>query len=140
MATDSVDGSLPGVYGPVRLPSKSYLVSDADEEVFLLYTDLAGRKPTDGSTSFRGLGHVDSSRDTLTVELTVKAPTLYHSAVKPSSSRTPGRSRKSSKKQLDNRGQERVITIELAQDKTALQSRKGDTGSVVWRARCATSV
>lgn len=28
-----------------------------------------------------------------------------------------------------------VVAIEIAQDPTALRSRNGDTGSVVWRAR-----
>jgi len=30
---------------------------------------------------------------------------------------------------------EKTVEIELHQDKTALRSRRGDTGSVVWRAR-----
>jgi protein N-lysine methyltransferase METTL21D len=32
-----------------------------------------------------------------------------------------------------------VVEVELAQDPTALRSRKGDTGSVLWRLRCKNS-
>lgn len=34
-----------------------------------------------------------------------------------------------------NEIEEKTLEIQLAQDKTALRSRKGDTGSVLWRAR-----
>ncbi|OCB86398.1 hypothetical protein A7U60_g6516 [Sanghuangporus baumii] len=33
-------------------------------------------------------------------------------------------------------GDERTLEIELVQDKTALHSKRGDTGSVLWRVRC----
>jgi hypothetical protein len=32
------------------------------------------------------------------------------------------------------------LTIELAQDTSSLRSRKGDTGSVLWRARCVPKI
>ena len=42
-----------------------------------------------------------------------------------------------SSKQAKADGDEKSFDVLLAQDKTALRSRKGDTGSVLWRARCA---
>jgi len=112
--------------GPVRGSSKLTRVTDADEEVFLLYTRLAARGPLDGSTPFRGLGHVDSHKDTLTIELTIDIP---NDSAESESSIGKAKKRKSKKAR-----QERTFSIELAQDKTALRSRKGDTGSVVWHA------
>ena len=43
------------------------------------------------------------------------------------------KTKKRQKKPRKNQG--RTIEIEIAQDKTALRSRKGDTGSVLWKAR-----
>ena len=43
--------------------------------------------------------------------------------------------RKRAKKKKSN-VETQTIEIQLFQDKTALRSRKGDTGSVVWKARC----
>jgi hypothetical protein len=42
---------------------------------------------------------------------------------------------KGARKRTVRREQDKVIEIELVQDKTALRSRKGDTGSVLWMAR-----
>ncbi|KAH7106076.1 putative methyltransferase-domain-containing protein [Auriculariales sp. MPI-PUGE-AT-0066] len=70
-------------------------VTDADEEVFLLYTALAGKPDCQGS---HGLGSVNSRSDRLSIEI------------------------------------DDDLTIELAQNTSALRSRKGDTGSVLWRA------
>ncbi|PCH43488.1 hypothetical protein WOLCODRAFT_132788 [Wolfiporia cocos MD-104 SS10] len=121
---------IPSPYGPIRLPPGSTVVTDADEEVFLLYTDLAARKPVDGSTGFRGLGYADPHKDTLVLEFNI-GNTLDSSL---SESSAKKKSRKGSAHRVKENEQERTITIELAQDKTALRSRKGDTGSVVWRA------
>jgi hypothetical protein len=65
------------------------------------------------------LGYVDSHQDVLEIkfDVSVKSP--------------PG-DKKSKRKAKQV---EKTIEIELHQDKTALRSRKGDTGSVVWRAR-----
>jgi len=68
---------------------------------------------------FRGLGHVDSRKDTLSIDFELKA------FVPPSDPSI----KKSKTKQRD-----KTIEVVLAQDKTALRSRKGDTGSVLWRA------
>lgn len=60
----------------------------------------------------RGLGYVDSHRDVLDIKFEIikdkkpKCPIVV-----------------------------KTVEIELFQDKTALRSRKGDTGSVLWKAR-----
>ncbi|KAJ7583254.1 putative methyltransferase-domain-containing protein [Mycena floridula] len=89
----------------VNLGEDSEQVVDADEEVFLLYTDLQA------TTEFRGLGHLDSKKDIIELSFEIKSPV------------------KKNKKQQDKN-----IEIQLAQDKTGLRSRKGDTGSVIWKA------
>ena len=103
-------------------------------QVFLLYTALAGRsKPEADTVVFRGLGHVDSHQDALTVEFAINRRQLEDIAdsMTAAHSRRPGRSGQKSRPQP----QDTVIAIELLQDPTALRSRKGDTGSVLWRAR-----
>ncbi|KAI6010774.1 hypothetical protein F5J12DRAFT_821664 [Pisolithus orientalis] len=114
----------------ITLPPGATPIVDADEEVFLLYTSLnrACTKLT-GPDGYRGLGHVDSRKDTLTIHLG-----LFEDATEMSKdqqlcniSQSPKSKQKRSKKSID-------IEIEIAQDKTALRSRRGDTGSVVWRA------
>ncbi|KAI0060752.1 hypothetical protein BV25DRAFT_1839546 [Artomyces pyxidatus] len=123
--------------GPVRLPELAVRVTDADEEVFLLYTRLGSLKPVDSEDHghFRGLGYVDSKEDRLTVRVEL-APAQAHSgspdAVAPRT-KPGGRSRKLYKRKA--REDEPVVhEFEVLQDKTALRSRTGDTGSVLWRA------
>jgi hypothetical protein len=70
-----------------------------------------------------GLGHLDSRKDTLTITFELL----------PSSDTLLKRSKAKGKKRSEQN--EKVIQVQLAQDKTALRSRKGDTGSVLWRAR-----
>lgn len=107
-------------------PPGSELVTDADEEVsllishtqldadatfdqvFVLYTELQANIP-----SHRGLGYVNSHRDVLEIIFELKT---VHKI----------------KKDLFL---DKTIEIELFQDKTALRTRKGDTGSVLWKAR-----
>ncbi|KAH9911842.1 uncharacterized protein B0H18DRAFT_1088861 [Fomitopsis serialis] len=127
-------GAEPRTCGLIHLPQQASLVSDADEEVFLLYTHLAARRPLDEATGFRGLGHVDSQKDTLTVEFTIAKPpqrAIQEPTIR--QSRSTGRSTKK-KSKVPTESREHVIAIELLQDKTALRTRKGDTGSVLWRA------
>jgi hypothetical protein len=104
-------------------------------QIFLIYTAL-NQKPLDltGPDGFRGLGHVDSRKDTLSIRFELAAPSKPTSSSGASEFKLASRSRKSVRKA---HGEEspHVIEIELAQDKTALRSRKGDTGSVLWRAR-----
>lgn len=67
-----------------------------------------------------GLGFMDSHKDILEIKFDI--------SLKSSDPESSPRKRKV--KQV-----EKTVEIELHQDKTALRSRKGDTGSVVWRAR-----
>ncbi|EJD07584.1 uncharacterized protein FOMMEDRAFT_75265 [Fomitiporia mediterranea MF3/22] len=144
----SLDDSEPEVHvfedptGLIRLPLGSVRVEDPEEEVFLLYTNLSTRHPEDiSSTSFPGLGSVDSRQDTLAVRFVLPpSPTTKHKAP----SGLEGAACRSSKRH-DKRKQnvyvsegERSLDIELAQDKTTLRSRRGDTGSsVLWRVSVA---
>ena len=99
----------------------------------MLYTRLATEKPADGTTAFRGLGHIDSHEDVLTIPLKIKA-SEDQADITPVP--TTQRSRRSLKKKTRKLGpQEQLLEVEIVQDKTALRSRKGDTGSVVWHAR-----
>ncbi|EIM86495.1 uncharacterized protein STEHIDRAFT_156802 [Stereum hirsutum FP-91666 SS1] len=131
----------PARCGLIHIPSYATEVTDADEEVFLLYTRLASIHPVDGESKepFRGLGYLDGKSDTLTVRLELKPPT----AEPPTSNTfTPtgkksGRNKSRSahgKAKKENDDGTKVIEVELAQDRTALRSRSGDTGSVLWRA------
>lgn len=126
----------------VNLPVNASPITDTDEEVriptrsrdpvttticpkiFLLYSALNRTNTTlVGPDGFRGLGHLDSRKDTLTVQFELRPPITPQPA-------------KKSKKKTSKEVVARVIEIEIAQDPTALRSRNGDTGSVVWRARC----
>ncbi|KAI0666681.1 putative methyltransferase-domain-containing protein [Trametes maxima] len=126
---------LPALRGVVRIPAGSTRVIDADEEVFLLYTDLAARKAADGTAEFRGLGHIDSHEDTLTITLNLGVPDNAVDSGASGKSTRAGRAA-SHKKRLRGKRDvpERTLEVEIAQDKTALHSRKGDTGSVLWHA------
>ncbi|CAL1707444.1 unnamed protein product [Somion occarium] len=111
------------------LPSGSTLISDADEEVFLLYTNLAAHPANEASSdNFRGLGYLDSTKDVVALTFELKG-NLSPAASESVSSKSRKRIKK---RQLAP--QDRTVEIQLMQDKTALRSRKGDTGSVVWRA------
>lgn len=107
-----------------------------------MYTRLASIDPVDGESKepFRGLGYLDGKSDTLTVRLELRPPTtepLIPDTSKPPI-KTSGRNKsrntygKSKKEKGDGT---KVVEVELAQDQTALRSRSGDTGSVLWRAR-----
>ncbi|EPQ56723.1 hypothetical protein GLOTRDRAFT_105536 [Gloeophyllum trabeum ATCC 11539] len=108
---------------------KSGLLSRIGRFVFLLYTQLSACQTADGSSTFRGLGHVNSRRDTLTVTFELRPPTSED----PSVSAIKNSSRRRKKKSM----QEITIQVDLLQDTTALRSRTGDTGSVLWRASIA---
>jgi hypothetical protein len=111
----------------VHVGPNARLVSDPEEEVFLLYTSLASLSAADGAAPFRGLGFLDARSDVLTVRLELSAPDA--------SSDTMLRRRKAKKSGKRKKAEPEVVEVELAQDKTALNSRKGDTGSVLWQAR-----
>ena len=86
----------------------------------------------DGGDSFRGLGYLDSHQDTLTLEFAVPSHKTEEGI---EVSKRKRRSKQGKKSSIAN-----VQEVVIAQDKTALRSRKGDTGSVLWRARCVASV
>ncbi|KAI0306141.1 hypothetical protein B0F90DRAFT_1814934 [Multifurca ochricompacta] len=137
-----------GLSGPVTLPLSATPVSDADEEIFLLYTRLAALKPADDSDAghFHGLGSENSNEDTLIVRLELKKPS--RSSRKSGSDvlgpggrisrKTRGNKRKGTIKEEvhENVHESEPVTLEyeLFQDKTALRTRSGDTGSVLWKA------
>lgn len=120
----------------VQIPTDADQVTDSDEEVgrgipvlpeshehlqvFLLYTRLAAKPHTE---AMGGLGYVDSRTPVLSVKIELDLPTVQPS------------SRKKSSKGTRFRDQTMAVEVELAQDPTSLRSRKGDTGSVLWRVR-----
>ncbi|KDQ50695.1 hypothetical protein JAAARDRAFT_41777 [Jaapia argillacea MUCL 33604] len=130
--------------GLINLPPQSRRVTDADEEIFLLYTRLSGRTSSaSDKAAFRGLGHVDSHKDTLSIKFELTPPGI------PSDQTTPPldpnditppikhkhvHHMKKTHKKKSPHTDPVTVEIELAQDKTALRSRKGDTGSVLWKA------
>jgi hypothetical protein len=91
-------------------------------------------QPNEGE--FRGLGYVDSRKDVLSVKLEFQLPRqgddVASDLITPSS--VKGR-RQNKKAQKTGQTLDKMVDILLAQDKTALRSRKGDTGSVLWKAR-----
>jgi len=121
-----MNGSAAVVAGLARVPVGSTKVNDADEEVFLLYTRLATKPTADGSEPFGGLGYVDNNKPNITVRFELR----------PKRQGSPTTVRKvRNKKRLENIAAENEVLVEVAltQDTTALRSRKGDTGSVLWR-------
>ncbi|EEB94427.1 hypothetical protein MPER_06761, partial [Moniliophthora perniciosa FA553] len=96
--------------------------------VFLLYTELKSHTQEDRQGSgFRGLGHIDSHKDVLTVKFELEPPTLPQDHLG-----TKDRKRQKKRGKSDHGPVE--VEVQIAQDKTALMSRKGDTGSVLWHA------
>ena len=73
-----------------------------------------------------GLGYVDSRSPVLNVKVELDSPT--------DQTTSRGNRRKGSKV-TKSRRQNMMIEVELVQDPTSLRSRKGDTGSVLWRIR-----
>lgn len=107
-----------------------------------MYTALAARKAADGTTRFRGLGHIDSHEDVLTISLNIGRPAEEQTGKADdvfvaSGSKHKHKRHSASKRKVQGRKRDEVesIEVEIMQDKTALRSRKGDTGSVLWHAR-----
>lgn len=99
----------------------------------MLYTNLAADTSRASSANgFRGLGHVDSTKDVLSI--TFEVANSSGSDLRPlEQTSVKGRGRRKKGKTPTQVAQ--TIEIQLLQDKTSLRSRKGDTGSVVWKAR-----
>lgn len=135
-STASVDTAPPG---PITLPQSATLVSDPDDEIFLLYTRLAALKPADSSDTghFHGLGSENSNQDALLVRIELKPPTTCEPQRNTETGNQRRKRRKGGgvQKAKNERGGRDPIVLEyvLLQDKTALRSRSGDTGSVLWK-------
>ncbi|KAG6873507.1 hypothetical protein C0995_014775 [Termitomyces sp. Mi166 len=114
--------------GVTQIPADSERVTDADEEVFIIYSNLQANYKSHTDT-FRGLGHVDSRKDTITISFELKAPDQPPA----SGAETSGSQRARKSKKLA-KVTDATMQIELYQDKTALRSRRGDTGSILWKA------
>ena len=100
--------------------------------MFIIYSDLQANNNNHSYTdTFRGLGHADSRKDVITISFELAGPNSL-----PFNAKIPGskHARKATKltKVMDTT---KTVCIELFQDKTALRSRRGDTGSVLWKAR-----
>jgi hypothetical protein len=144
--------------GPISLPTNATFVSDADEEIFLLYTRLAALKPPDTTDAghFHGLGSENSKEDALVVHIELTPPSGSRLSLrkpekvnrKADRRNRVGKRKGSGSKSATSMGAEDgfapghkgeheplVFEYQLFQDKTALRSRGGDTGSVLWKAR-----
>ncbi|KAJ3730005.1 putative methyltransferase-domain-containing protein [Lentinula guzmanii] len=138
-----MDSLHPTQKGLCNLPGDSEKVIDADEEVFILYTELQAQDyqslPSSTMTSFRGLGHVDSHQDIVFLKFPLINPVAGSSSASAASNTSSelesSKSRRRARKKRDTHRPDVIeLEIQIAQDKTSLRSRKGDTGSVVWRA------
>ncbi|KAH8832815.1 putative methyltransferase-domain-containing protein [Flagelloscypha sp. PMI_526] len=94
---------MPPCFAFLNIPEDSEKVNDPDEEVFLCYTLLQ----TQSHLGSHGLGQYNSKKDILAIAIPL-----------PSSSQLR---------------EPEELEVQLAQDTTSLRSRKGDTGSVLWR-------
>ncbi len=119
--------------GPISLPTGATLVSDADEEIFLLYTRLASLKPPD-SIRIELQSPPPPPPSTATTDELSPAPRYEK--------RNAGRRNTGKKKREAPSGSSGrqdlgpvVLEYRLFQDVTALRSRSGDTGSVLWKTR-----
>ncbi|KAI0291840.1 putative methyltransferase-domain-containing protein [Russula brevipes] len=124
---------------PVSLPENATFVSDADEEIFLLYTRLAALKPPDsnGTGHFHALGSENSKEDRLLVRIEPQPPATVDAPARRSekTKQNVGRRNKGRRwKGSSSRSDPVVFEYSLFQDKTALRSRSDDTGSVLWKA------
>lgn len=123
------DTQYPIVRGAVQLSAGSEIITDVDEEIFILYSNLQSAGSDTESSGFRGLGHLDSRKDVLDIIFDLKGV----SDSKSKDSRKGKKSKAQRTHESDN-ANDKTIQIELYQDKTALRTRKGDTGSVIWKA------
>ncbi len=98
-----------------------------------MYSELQAKpliKP-DMNRPFRGLGYVDSHQDILSISIELEGGQVPNTESGLQSQKKNVKRRARTRQIAD-----KTIEIEIAQDTTALRSRKGDTGSVIWYARC----
>lgn len=122
----------------LSLQDASRSVTDADEEIFLLYTLSA--PPVDR----QGLGQVDGRHDRLAIAInlsnvsSIPIVSSNDSQLKDRSHpyrTTPIISKKKKGNDFENARSisDTILTITIRQDSTSIRSTIGDTGSVVWR-------
>ncbi|KAF8517899.1 putative methyltransferase-domain-containing protein [Hysterangium stoloniferum] len=120
---------------PFNIPDTSWLVEDADEEVFVLYSQL--QSADSRTATMTGLGSVDSTQGALSVTFDlgrVPSPESAPSPSSPPSDTRLSKRRKSSsvsKNMLRQKINNDTLEITLFQDITGLRSRKGDTGESI---------
>ncbi|KAG7580170.1 hypothetical protein FFLO_00141 [Filobasidium floriforme] len=116
----------------IRLGEGGTLVEDADEETFDLYSNLANTGSEESNNARKGgLGFLDSHKDTLEIDFELQPPSVpLDSALSPKLRHSKIKSHKAKKSELQSKN----ISVSIHQDIGALRNRKGDTGSVVWRA------
>ncbi|KAF9477752.1 hypothetical protein BDN70DRAFT_880769 [Pholiota conissans] len=119
--------------GPIILSDECEQVTDPEEEIFILYSELLSDNASNKTDGFRGLGYVDSHKDVLEIKFELKNVLPPPPVVVASPNRTRKHHTKHHKS-ANRPTSEKTVEIELIQDKTALHSRKGDTGSVLWKA------
>lgn len=127
---------------PFLIPTDSesaWRVEDAEEEIFILYSQLQGGSAHQGSShddddmdndasKESGLGSVNPKDGQITITLPVCSCQV---CIERRSEKSTRQSRKTHSKRVT---QSSPTEISLYQDITSLNSRKGDTGSVLWRA------
>ncbi|KAK4701185.1 hypothetical protein P7C70_g5051, partial [Phenoliferia sp. Uapishka_3] len=106
----------------VCLPAGSFLVEDADEEIFLLYMEKQKSVLADD-----GLGSVTSNEDMIPISISVQERAVASGEKGSYVERSAkGKKAKKERKQV-------TVELELYQDLGSLRNRPGDTGSVLWR-------
>ncbi|GAA5958482.1 hypothetical protein JCM3765_007891 [Sporobolomyces pararoseus] len=115
----------------LNLPHGSTIIEDADEEIFLLYTNK--QQSSSGSTRSNtattgaggGLGINSQSGDVLNLSIVVENPWKQPRG---------GTEQKKGKKSSKGKEKESFeVEVELHQSIDSLRNRAGDTGSVLWR-------
>ncbi|GAA5847042.1 hypothetical protein JCM5353_005757, partial [Sporobolomyces roseus] len=109
------------------LPSGSSLAEDADEEIFLIYTNKQQSQAEESPNDTGGLGFHSSHGDVLNLSLTIENPWL------PSVDQNDGKKRAKGKKSKEKGKDSFEVEVEVHQSLDNLRNRKGDTGSVLWR-------
>ncbi|PVF92022.1 hypothetical protein CPB86DRAFT_777565 [Serendipita vermifera] len=125
-------------------------VEDVEEELFILYANQAGYKPssdkdplqsivTSDISNASALGLVDQRNDLVTLRFEFDGPRPVssvdagHKSIESLSKHKRKGIKSNVKSQKVSQTKETVIEVNLAQDITALRSRIGDTGGGVWR-------
>lgn len=104
-------------------------------QIFLLYTRLSSSGAQDGSNTFTGLGFVDSKHDQLLLTFDLPPPIRDLSDSEEKLSLSPSSSKRRRKRHHAHKAhpiEPISLEVKLAQDNTALRSKKGDTGKLFY--------